>query len=91
MEHPNRVVSPCFQNCSTKSIEEFLSQFKYQSKSVSSLRKCVKKSEHEGTFEEDSSPLPPKISKDSERDRKLKSLGKQRKRKPLFFFTMNSK
>lgn len=75
MEHPNRVVSPCFQNCSTKSIEEFLSQFKYQSKSVSSLRKCVKKSEHEGTFEEDSSPLPPKISKDSERDRKLKSLG----------------
>lgn len=31
MEHRKRVVSPCFKNWSTKSFEEFLSQFKYHS------------------------------------------------------------
>ena len=64
VEHPQRVVSHYFQNCSTKSIED-LDQFRYQSEKASSLRECVKNSE-----------LPPKISKDSRRDRKLKRLGK---------------
>ncbi|RHN50566.1 hypothetical protein MtrunA17_Chr6g0458841 [Medicago truncatula] len=80
METPKRVVFPCFLNCSTKSIKEFLSQFKYQSKSVLSLRKCVKKIEHEGTVEEDSSPLPPKISTDSRKRPKVEKPRKTEKK-----------
>ena len=83
VEHPQRAVSPYFQNCSTKSIED-LNRFRYQSEKVSSLRECVKKSEHEGTVEEDSSPLPLKISKDSRKRSKVEKPRKsKRKTKPF--------
>jgi len=72
VEHPQRVVSHYFQNCSTKSIED-LDQFRYQSEKASSLREWVKKSE-----------LPPKISKDSRKRPKVEKPRKsKRKTKPF--------